>query len=119
MDIPAKIDFLKTAIASLRITLLLQTVLAVLLFLVGFTVIILSFVSPGLILPATLKTVQMLSGAVVAASGLIPIFFSRPGNFVALRSLLHRYQHQQVGGLSRDAKLDEYFDQYFDKLLRG
>jgi hypothetical protein len=119
MDVPAKIEFLNRAIASLRITLLLQTALAALLFVVGITMVILSFVSPGLILPEALKTVQTLGGTVFAASGFIPIFFSRRDNFVALRSLLHSYQHQQVGGLSRDAKLDQYFDQYFDKVLRG
>ena len=55
----------------------------------------------------------------VAASGFIPIFFSRRDKIVALRSLLHSYQHQQVGGLSPDVKLDQYFDQYFSNVLGG
>src|SRR4051812_41210365 len=98
MDMPRKIEFLKSAIASLRITLLLQTTLAALLFIVGITFVILSFVSPGLIFPATLKTVQTLAGTMLVASGFIPLFFSRHNDFFALRSLLHSYQHQQVGG---------------------
>ena len=112
-----KIEFLKSAIASQQITLRLQTALAALLFVLGITVVILSFVNPGLILAETLKTEQTLGGTVVAASGFIPIFFSRRDKIVALRSLLHSYQHQQVGGLSPDAKLDQYFDQYFAKVL--
>ena len=119
MDMPAKIEFLKIAIASQQITLLLQTALAVMLFVLGITVVILSFVNPGLILAETLRTGQTVGGTVVAASGLIPIFFSRRDKIVALRSLLHSYQHQQVGGLSPDAKLDQYFDQYFDMVLGG
>ena len=119
MDMAAKIEFLKSAIASQQSTLRVQTVLAALLFVLGITVVVLGFVNPGLILAETLKTGQTLGGTVVAVSGFIPIFFSRRDNFVALRSLLHSYQHQQVGGLSRDAKLDQYFDQYFDKVLRG
>jgi len=113
MDVPAKIKFLKSAVSSQQITLRLQTTLAAMLFLLGITVVILSFVNPGLILAETLKTSQMLGGTVVAASGFIPIFFSRRDKIVALRSLLHSYQHQQVGGLSPDPKLDKYFDQYF------
>jgi hypothetical protein len=74
-------------------------------------------VTPGLILPETMKTGQTLGGLVVATSGFIPIFFSRRDKIVALRSLLHSYQHQQVGGLSPDAKLDQYFEQYFAKFL--
>jgi hypothetical protein len=54
-----------------------------------------------------------------AACGLIPIFFSRRDKIVALRSLLNSYQHQQVGGLSRNAKLDQFFDQYFDMVQGG
>jgi hypothetical protein len=117
MDMPAKIEFLKSAIASQRVTMCLQRSLAAILFVVGITVAILSFVSPGLILAETLKTGQTLGGTLVAASGFIPIFFSRRDQIVALRSLLHSYQHQQVGGLSPDAKLDHYFDQYFAKVL--
>src|SRR5690349_18097758 len=113
MDMRAKIEFLKSAIASQEITFLMQTALAAMLFVVGMTLVILSFVNPGMILPETLKTVQRLGGTVVAASGFIPILFSRRDKIVALRSLLHSYQHQQVGGLSPDAKLDQYFDQYF------
>ena len=64
-------------------------------------------------------TLVMLGGAALVASGLIPIFFSRRDRIVALRSLLHSYQSQQVGGLSPDAKLDQYFDQYFAKVLGG
>ena len=119
MDMTAKIEFLNNAIASHRITLRLQTALAAMLFVLGITVVILSFVNPGLILPETLKTDQALGGAVVAASGLIPIFFSRRDKFVALRSMLLSYQHQQVGGLSPDAKLDQHFDQYLAKFLGG
>jgi hypothetical protein len=43
----------------------------------------------------------------------------RRDKIVALRSLLQSYQHQQVGGLSRDAKLDHSFDQYFALTLGG
>ncbi len=119
MDMPAKIEFLNSAIASQQITLRLQTALAATLFVLGITVVILSFVSPGLILEETLKTGQTLGGTLVAASGFIPIFFSRRDKIVALRSLLHGYQHQQVGGLSPDAKLDQYFDQYLDMVMGG
>ena len=114
MDVPAKIEFLESVIASQQITLRLLTALAAMLFVVGITMVILSIVSPGLILAETLKTGQLLGGTVVAASGFIPIFFSRRDKVIALRSLLHSYQHQQVGGLSPDARLDQYFDQYFD-----
>ena len=55
----------------------------------------------------------------IAASGFIPIFFSRRDKVVALRSLLNSYQHQHVGGLSPDAKLDQYFEQYFALVLGG
>src|SRR5438105_14636564 len=119
MDMPAKVEFLKSAIASQQITLSLQTALAAMLFVLGIAVVILSFVSPGLILPETLKTGQRLGGTVVAASGFISIFFSRRDKIVALRSLLHSYQHQQVGGLSPDPKLDQCFDEYFAKVLGG
>ena len=114
MDVPAKIEFLESVIARQQITLHLLTGLAATLFVVGITVVILGFVSPGLIFAETLRTGQMLAGAAVAASGFIPIFFSRRDKVIALRSLLHSYQHQQVGGLSPDARLDQYFDQYFD-----
>jgi cytochrome c biogenesis protein CcdA len=117
MDTPAKIDFLKTAIASQQITVRLQTALAAMLFILGITVVILGFVSPGLILAETLKTGQMLGGTVVAASGFIPIFFGRRDKVVALRSLLHSYQHQHVGGLSPDPSLDQHFDQYLAMFL--
>ena len=117
MDIAAKIEFLKSAIASQQMTLRLQTVLAAMLFVMGITVILLSFVDPGLILGETLKTVQMLGGMVVAASGFIPMSFTRRDKIVALRSLLLSYQHQQVGGLNPDAALDQCFDQYFAMLL--
>jgi len=117
MDMTAKIEFLKRAITRQQISLRLQTALAAMLFVVGITLVILSFVNPGLILAETLKTGQTLGGAVVAASGFIPIFFSRRDKIVALRSLLLGYQHQQVGGLSPDARLDQYFDQYLAKVL--
>ena len=117
MDMPAKIEFLKSAVASQQNTLRLQTTLAAMLFVLGITVVILSFVNPGLILAETLKTGQTLGGTVVAASGFIPIFFRRRDKIVALRCLLHSYQHQQVGGLSPDAKLDQYFEQYFAMVL--
>ena len=113
MDMPAKIEFLKSILASQQITLRLQTALAAMLFVVGITVVILSFVDPGVILAESLQTGETLGGAVIAASGFIAVFFSRRDKIVALRSLLHSYQHQQVGGLSPDAKLDQYFDQYF------
>jgi hypothetical protein len=119
MDMRAKIKFLESAIASQQITVRLLTALAATLFLVGITMIILSFVSPGLILPEALKTVQLLGGTIIAASGFIPIFFSRRDKVVALRSLLNSYHHQQVGGLSPDPKLDQYFDQFFDIALGG
>ena len=119
MDMRAKIEFLKSAIASQQISLLLQTTLAATLFVLGITVILLSFVYPGLILSETLKMGQTLGGTVVAASGFIPIFFTRRDKIIALRSLLNSYQHQQVGGLSPDAKLDHYFEQYFAKVIGG
>ena len=119
MDMRAKIEFLESAMASQQITLRLQTALAAMLFVVGLTVVLLSFVDPGLILAETLKTGQKLGGTLVAVSGFIPIFFSRRDKVVALRTLLHSYQHQRVGGLSPDAKLDQYFDQYFANVLGG
>ena len=119
MDMVAKIEFLKSAIARQQITLRLQTALAAMLFVLGITLVILSFVNPGLILAETLKTGQTLGGTVVAASGFIPIFFSRRDKIVVLRSLLLSYQHQHVGALRPDAKLDEYFDQYLTKVLGG
>src|SRR5215471_14182876 len=119
MEMPSRIEFLKSAIASQQITLRLQTAIAALLFVSGFTVVILGLLSPGLILAEILKTEQMLGGTVVAASGFIPIFFSRRDKIVALRTLLLGYQHQQVGGLSPDPKLDLYFDQYLEKVLGG
>jgi hypothetical protein len=119
MDIPAKIEFLKSAIARQEITLRLLNALTAILFGTGITLVLLSFVSPGLILAEGLTAVQTLGGTAVAASGFIPIFFSRRDKIVALRTLLHSYQHQQVGGLSPDAKLDQYFDQYFDMVLGG
>jgi cytochrome c biogenesis protein CcdA len=117
MDMPARIEFLTSAIASQQTTLRLHTALAAILFVLGITVVILSLVAPGLILPETLKTGQTLGGIVIATSGFISLFFSRRDKIVALRSLLHSYQHEQVGGLSPDAKLDQYFDQYFAMFL--
>ena len=119
MDMPAKIEFLKSAIARQEITLRLLNALTAILFGTGITLVLLSFVSPGLILAEALTAFQTLGGTAVAASGFIPIFFSRRDKIVALRTLLHSYQHQQVGGLSPDAKLDQYFDQYFDMVLGG
>jgi hypothetical protein len=119
MDMPAKIEFLKNAIARQQITLRLLTALAAILFGTGITLVLLSFVSPGLILAETATAVQTLGGTAVAACGFIPIFFSRRDKIVVLRTLLHSYQHQQVGGLSPDTKLDQYFDQYFDMVLGG
>src|SRR5262249_11740595 len=98
-------------------SLRLHTALAGVLFVLGIMMVILSFANPGLILTESLKTVQALGGAVIAASGFIPIFFSRRDKVVALRSLLNSYQHQHVGGLSPNPKLDQYFDQYLDKVL--
>jgi len=119
MDVQGKIDFLKSAIASQQIKLRLLSSLAAILFATGITLVILSFVSPGLILSELLTTVQALGGTAIAASGFIAIFFSRRDKIVTLRTLLNSYQHQQVGGLSPDAKLDEYFDQYFEMILGG
>jgi len=119
MDMPAKIEFLKSAISSQQITLRLQAVLAAVLFVLGITALILSFVNSSLIFGETLKTGQTLGGTVVAASGFIPIFLSRRDKIVALRYLLLSYQHQQVGCLSPDAKLDQYFDQYFAMVIGG
>src|SRR5262245_43140027 len=119
MDTRAKIEFLKSAIASQQVTLSLQIALAALLFVSGITMVIMSFVSPGLILSETLKNGQTLGGTLVAASGFIPIFVSRLDKITALRSLLNSYQHQQVGGLSPNAKLDQYFDQYLAMFLGG
>ena len=119
MDMAAKIEFLKSAIASQQSTLRVQTVLAALLFVLGITVVVLGFVNPGLILAETLKTGQTLGGTVVAVSGFIPIFFSRRDKIIALRSLLLSYQHQQVGGLTPSAKLDQHFEQYFSKVVGG
>src|SRR5262249_17052432 len=119
MDMSAKMEFLKRTLASQQLTVRLQTALAAILFIVGITMVILSFVDPSLILAETLKSGERLGGTVIAVSGLIPIFFSRRDQIVALRSLLHSYQHQQVGGLSPDPKLDQYFDQYFAMVLGG
>jgi len=119
MEMPDRIKFLESAIASQQITLRLQTALAAMLFVLGITMVFLSFVSPGLIFAESLKTVQALGGSVIAASGFIPIFFSRRDRIVASRALLNSYQHRQVGGLSPDPKLDQYFDQYFDMVLGG
>jgi hypothetical protein len=119
MDVRSKIEFLKSAIASQQITLYLLFALAAILFVTGITLVILSFLSPGLILAETLTTVQRLGGTIIAASGFIPIFFSRLDRVIALRTLLNSYQHQQVGGLSRNAKLDQFFDQYFDMVQGG
>ena len=119
MEMPSKIEFLKSAIASQQITLGLQTALAVLLFVSGITVAILSLLSPGLILAETLKTEQTLGGVVLVASGFIPIFLSRRDKIVALRSLLLGYEHQQVGGLRPDARLDQYFDQFLETFSEG
>ena len=119
MDMPAKLEFLESAMTSQQITLRLQTALAAMLFAGGLTVVVLGFVHPGLILQETLKTGQTLGGTLVAVSGFIPICFSRRDKMVALRSLLHGYQHQHVGGLSPDVKLDQYFDQYFARVSGG
>jgi uncharacterized membrane protein len=89
------------------------------LFVLGLTMIFLGLVSPGLILAESLKNGQMLGGALIVASGFIPIYFSRRDRIAALRSLLNSYQHQQVGGLSPDSKLDQYFDQCCAKILEG
>jgi hypothetical protein len=119
MNVRSKIEFLQSALASQETTLRLLASLAAILFVTGITLVILSFVSPGLILAGTLKTVQALGGTALAASGFIPIFFSRRDKIVALRALLNSYQHQQVGGLSPDSKLDQYFDRYFEMVQGG
>jgi hypothetical protein len=119
MNVRSKIEFLQSALASQQLSLRLLFSLAGILFVSGITLVVLSFVSPGLILADTLKTVQALGGTAIAASGFIPIFFSRRDQIVALRTLLNSYQHQEVGGLKSDAKLDQFFDQYFDMVLGG
>jgi uncharacterized membrane protein len=117
MDMPAKIEFLKLAIARQQITLSVQTALAALLIVAGITMVILGFASSGLILAPTLKAVQMLGGTVIVICGFIPILLSRRDKIVALRTLLNSYQHQQVGGLAPDARLDQYFEQYLAMFL--
>ena len=119
MEVPAKIEFLKSAIATEQNTLRLQIALSALLFIVGLTVVVLNFVDPRLSLAGALKTCMTVGGSLVAASGFIPIFFSRPERVAALRSLLNSYQHQHVGGLSPNAKLDQYFEQYVANVLGG
>lgn len=119
MEVPAKIEFLKSAIATEQNTLRLQTALSALLFIAGLTMVVLSFVDPRLFLAGALKTGMTLGGSLVAASGVIPIFFSRRERVAALRSLLNSYQHQHVGGLSPNAKLDHYFEQYVAHVLGG
>jgi len=119
MNIGSKIEFLNKAIASQQVSLRLLSSLAGILFVTGITLFILSFASPGLILAESLKTVQALGGIAVAGSGFIPLFFSRRDKIVVLRTLLNSYQHQHVGGLSPNAKLDQYFDQYFDMVQGG
>ena len=119
MNMPAKIELLKLALARQQLTLALQTTLAIVLFVSGFTLVILSFARPGLILAETLKTVQMLGGTVVVSSGFIPIFLSRRDKIVVLRTLLNSFQHRQVGGLAPDEKLDQYFEQYLAMVLGG
>src|SRR5207249_12190678 len=99
MDMHAKIEFLKSALASQQITLRLQTALAEMLFVLGVTVVILSLVNTGLILAESLKTGQTLGGPVVDASSFIPIFFSLRDKLVALHSFLLSYQHEQVVAL--------------------
>src|SRR5215510_9295794 len=108
MNVAAKIEFLKSPVSSQERTLRLQTALAATLFVLGSMMVLLSLVSPGLILAETLKTGQALGGTLLAACGFIPIYFSRRDKVVALRYLLNSYQHQQVGGLSPDGKLDQY-----------
>src|SRR5437870_13851214 len=117
MDMPAKIEFLESAMASQQITLRLQTALAAMLFVLGLTVVVLRFVHPGMILAETLKTGQTLGGTLVAFSGFIPIFFSRLDEIVALRSFCLSYKHQQVGGLSPYANLDQYPSLCFETAL--
>ena len=119
MNVASKIEFLNSAIARQQVTLQLLFSLAGILFVTGITLVILSFASPGLILAETLKIVQAMGGTAIAASGFIPVFFSRRDRIVVLRTLLNSYQHQHVGGLNPDAKLDQYFDQYFDMVLEG
>src|SRR5207247_8592826 len=96
MDMPAKTEFLKSAIASQQITLRLQTALAAMLFVLGLTVVVLSFVHPGLILAETLKTGQTLGGTLVAVSGFIHIFFSSRCELGALRSLTRCFYYYPV-----------------------
>lgn len=119
MDVATRLEFLKSAISTQQSTLRLQMALGATLLVLGITLVVLSFLSPGLIFAETLKTGQRLGGTLIAASGFIPIFLSRRDEVAALRSLLNSYQHQQVGGLSPDGKLDQYFDQYCEKILGG
>src|SRR5437870_9371777 len=109
MELAAKIEFLKRAIASQRTTLRLQTALAGVLFTLGIAVVVLAFVKPGLVLAESLKNGQTLGGAVVVISGFVPIFTSRRDKIVALRYLLDGYEQQQRGGLHPDEsnKMDQ------------
>lgn len=121
MDLAAKIDFLGRNIASQQTTLRLQTALAGVLFTLGLAVVVLGFLNPGLVLSESLKGGQTLGGAVVTASGFVPIFTSRRDKIAALRFLLAQYEQQPREGLNPDEikKLDQYFDQYFGKVLGG
>jgi len=121
MDLAAKIEFLQQAIASQQATLRLQTALAAVLFTLGVTVVGLAFARPDLVLHESLKGGQTLGGAVVATSGFVPIFTSRRDKIAALRFLLAQYEHQQREGPDADEikKFDQYFDQYFGKVLGG
>ena len=121
MDLAAQIEFLKRAIASQQTTLRLQTSLAAVLITLGVGVVVLSFVRPDLVLSESLKGGQTLGGAVVAASGFVPIRSSRRERVQALALLVAQYEHQQREGPNADEmkKLNQYFDQYFGKVLGG
>lgn len=121
MDLAAGIDFLKRAIASQETTLRLQVALGAVLFTLGIVVVVLGFLNPGLVLSESLKGGQTLGGAVVTASGFVPIFTGRRDKIAALRFLLAQYEQQKRDGLNPDEikKLDGYFDQYFGKALGG
>jgi hypothetical protein len=121
MDLAARIAFLKGAIASQQNTLRVQVGLAIALFALGITVVILGLVNPGLVLAESLKGGQTLGGAVVAASGFVPIRSSRREKVQALQLLLAQYEVQQREGPDPEPtkKLDQYFDQYFGKVLGG